>query len=115
MVSIVGMRYTVVKLTILNAFNFHTIEDVSLTYGNEHSGIGKFRNLQRGSHPCFASNTNSRSCGTVCFTCSTQLLKKLTDSSFPAPIVSNRPKISRNTFRNKINKQINSHKPQKSA
>ena len=95
MARTVGNRYTVVKPTTLSAFIFHTIEDVSFTCGNGQSGKGKFKNIQSGSHPCFASNTSSRSSGTVCFTCFIQLLKKFTDSSFPAPIVSNSPKYQK--------------------
>src|SRR3569623_479329 len=36
---------------------------VSFSCGYGTSGMGTFRNLQRGSHPCFASNTRSLSAG----------------------------------------------------
>ena len=86
-----GIPYTIAWLTTLISCNWNFIDDVSLTCGNDSSGIGRFRNLHNGSHPCFTSNTNKLSSGTVCFTCSFQLLKNSTESSFPTAMVSKRP------------------------
>ena len=74
MASRIGMPQIITYEMILSRLKFASIAGVSLTCGKLPSGIGTFKNLHKGSHPCFASKTSNRFGGTTFFTCLTHVL-----------------------------------------